>query len=66
MRYGDLKKNVSEMVTASLEPIQAKYNELMADRSAIREILSKGAARVRPIAEETIDLVRQRTGLYRG
>jgi len=66
MRYGDLKKNVTEMVVASLEPIQAKYNELMADRSTIREILAKGADRVRPIAEETVDLVRQRTGLYRG
>ena len=66
MRYGDLKKNVTEMVVASLEPIQAKYNELMADRTTIREILSKGAERVRPIADETVDLVRQRTGLYRG
>jgi hypothetical protein len=38
----------------------------MADRATIREILAKGAQRVRPIGDETVDLVRQRTGLYRG
>ncbi len=66
MRYGDLKKTVAEMVVSHLEPIQKKYEELTADRAVIRGILKEGAERVTPIAEATMDLVRERTGLYRG
>ena len=66
MRYGDFKKSVTEMVVSHLEPIQKNYEELTADRSAIRQILKEGAERVAPIAQQTMDLVRERTGLYRG
>ena len=31
MRYGDLKKQVAEMVATSLEPLQARYREITAD-----------------------------------
>lgn len=66
MRYGDLKKTVAEMVVSHLEPIQKKYEELTADRTVIRAVLKEGAQRVTPIAEATMGLVRERTGLYRG
>jgi tryptophanyl-tRNA synthetase len=66
MRYGDLKKTVAEMIVSHLEPIQKKFEELTADRDVIRGILKEGAERVTPIAQATMDLVRQRTGLYRG
>ena len=64
-QYGSLKKDVAEMVVAELEPIQKKYQELMAEPGAIRKILTAGAERVSPIAESTMKLVRERTGLYR-
>ena len=64
-QYGGLKKDVAEMVVAKLEPIQKKYQELMAEPGAIRKILTAGAERVSPIAESTMKLVRERTGLYR-
>ena len=66
MRYGDLKKAVTDMVVSQLEPIQKNYEELTADRGTIRQILKEGAERVAPIAQQTMDLVRERTGLYRG
>lgn len=66
MRYGDLKKAVTDMVVSQLEPIQKNYVELTADRGTIRQILKEGAERVAPIAQQTMDLVRERTGLYRG
>lgn len=66
MRYGDLKKAVTDMVVSRLEPIQKNYEELTADRGTIRQILKEGAERVAPIAQQTMDLVRERTGLYRG
>jgi tryptophanyl-tRNA synthetase len=64
MRYGDLKKQVAEMVIAKLEPMQKKYEELMSDRVELRRILSEGVERVTPLAEATMKLVRQKTGLY--
>ncbi len=64
-QYGNLKKDVAEMVVAKLEPIQKRYEELMAEPGAIRKILTAGAERVSPIAESTMNLVRERTGLYR-
>ena len=64
-QYGSLKKDVAEMVAAKLEPIQKKHHELMAEPGAVREILTAGAERVSAIAESTMQLVRERTGLYR-
>ncbi len=66
MRYGDLKKTVTEMVVSKLEPIQQRYKELTADRDAVHKILKDGAERVAPIAEKTMQLVKERVGLYRG
>jgi tryptophanyl-tRNA synthetase len=64
MRYGDLKKQVAEMVIAKLEPMQKKYEELMSDRAELRRILREGVDRVTPLADATMRLVRQKTGLY--
>ena len=64
-QYGSLKKDVADMVVAKLEPIQKKPEELMAEPGAVRKILAAGAERVSPIAESTMKLVRERTGLYR-
>lgn len=66
MRYGDLKKRVTEATVAALEPIQAKYRDLMANRDHLRSILQTGADRIAPIAEETVRLAKERTGLYTG
>ncbi len=66
MRYGGLKKEVSEMVIANLEPIQQRYHGLMADRSYLRGVLRASADRVAPIAEATVRLAKERTGLYSG
>lgn len=64
MRYGDLKKQVAEMAIAHLEPLQQRYREIMADPGYVDGILREGAARVRPIAKDTVELVKQQMGLY--
>lgn len=64
MRYGDLKKQVAEMVAGSLEALQQRYREITADPSYIDNILAEGCDRVSPIANSTVDLVKQRMGLY--
>ncbi len=64
LRYGDLKKKVAEMVAQSLEPIQARYREVMADPGYLDGILAEGTARIQPIANETVRLTKQRMGVY--
>ena len=66
MRYGDLKKRVAEMTISKLEPIQARYHRLMNDRAELHSTLALSAERIAPIAEETVRLAKQRTGLYSG
>ena len=64
MRYGDLKKQVAETVIAHLEPFQKRYREITADPEYLAGILNQGAARVAPIANETVRTVKERMGLY--
>ena len=64
MRYGDLKKQVAEMVIANLEPLQKRYAEIMDEPGYLANILKEGAERVQPIAKSTVQLVKERMGLY--
>jgi tryptophanyl-tRNA synthetase len=64
MRYGDLKKQVAEMLISKLEPFQKRYQEVSSEVGYIEGILRDGAARVTPIANSTVDLVKGRMGLY--
>jgi len=64
MRYGDLKKQVAEMVIANLEPLQKRYAEIMDEPGYLTGILKEGAERVSPIAKSTVQLAKERMGLY--
>lgn len=64
MRYGDLKKQVAEMVIAHLEPLQGRYRQITEDPGYVESILREGAERVRPIAAQTVELAKSRMGLY--
>lgn len=66
MRYGDLKKRVTDQVVESLSPIQARYRDLMNNRDHLRQILRDSAERIAPIAESTVRLAKERTGLFSG
>ncbi len=64
MRYGDLKKQVAEMVISHLEPFQQRYREITSDPGYVARVLREGAERVAPIANSTVNLVKSRMGLY--
>jgi len=64
MRYGDLKKQVAEMVVSKLEPLQARYREITSDPGYLDGVLRAGAAAVTPVANSTVQLVKERMGLY--
>ena len=64
MRYGDLKKQVAEMVVSQLEPFQQRYREIVSEPGYLDGVLRSGAERVRPIAGETVRVTKERMGLY--
>ena len=61
--YSDLKQELAEVIVDSLSPLQTRYRELIADPTYLGSLLTEGASRVRPIAEKTLSLVKERAGL---
>src|ERR1035437_3102955 len=49
-RYGDLKKDLSELVISSLAPIQQRYRELRSDEGALRAVAALGAEKAADVA----------------
>ena len=65
MRYGDLKKQVADMVIAHLEPFQQRYRQIVTEPGYLAGVLRDGAERVGPIANDTVRAsVKERMGLY--
>ena len=62
-QYGPLKADAAEAVIALLEPVQARYRELIADPGEVAAIAAKGADKARAIAEVTLQRARDRLGL---
>ncbi|MBQ4074195.1 MAG: tryptophan--tRNA ligase [Clostridia bacterium] len=64
--YGTLKEAVTEAVIAELSPIQAKYNEIIADKDGLAAILKRNAERAQYLAQKTMRKVYKKVGLYQG
>ena len=64
MRYGDLKKTVAEAVIAALEPVQKRYREITGEPGYVTRVLEEGAARVRPLAVDTVTKTKRAMGLF--
>jgi tryptophanyl-tRNA synthetase len=61
--YGNLKKQVADLVIATLEPIQTRYHQMAKEPNYIEQALKEGADRVRPIAEHRLRVAQERMGL---
>jgi tryptophanyl-tRNA synthetase len=61
--YGVLKKRTADVVIATLEPIQARYQAMAADPAYIEQVLKDGADRVRPLAEHRLYMAQKNLGL---
>jgi len=66
LRYGDLKKRVADAVVAHLEPFQKRYREIREEPGYLTGLLREGAERVRPIADDTVRMVKGKMGLWVG
>lgn len=63
-RYGDLKKEVAEVLVVFLTDLQDRFAEIMKS-GIVDETLDSGRDRARAIAAQTYDLARRRVGLGR-
>jgi tryptophanyl-tRNA synthetase len=61
--YGDLKKELAEVVIEGLAPVRNKYAELTAEPGYLDTLMAEGAAKARPIAEKTLKRVQEKVGL---
>lgn len=61
--YADFKRELAEVVVESLSSLQSRYRELTAEPTYIDSLLAEGALMVRPIAEKTLAVVKERVGL---
>ena len=61
-RYGDFKKAVADAVLEELEPFQARYREILANKS-YEQVLKDGAEKASAIASKTLKRVQKAVGL---
>ena len=61
--YGDLKKDVAEVVVGAIGPFRERVLELMRDRAQLDKILADGAQRAAEVAEATARRVYDKVGL---
>ncbi len=61
--YGDLKKEVAEVVLGAVEPFQARMRDLLEDPAELDRILADGAERAAEVAHATMTRVRDAVGL---
>lgn len=61
--YGDLKRELAELVIEYLRPIRERYAVLAADPTRVDELLRQGAEKAAPLAAATLRRVQERLGL---
>jgi tryptophanyl-tRNA synthetase len=60
--YGELKKEVAELVIESLRPIRERYEELMDNPNELDTILSRGADHAKAVAGKKMQEVKHKVG----
>lgn len=61
--WGDLKNLLFEVLNERLEPMRARYEELMSERSELADLLAAGAAKARARAKDVLANVRDAVGV---
>lgn len=60
--YGDLKKEVGDVLVAEIEPIQKRFREILADKAYLDGIIKKNAETAGYLAEKTLRKVKKKVG----
>jgi len=60
--YGDFKLAVGETCADALAPVQAKFNELLADKAYLEGVMKNGADCASYFASKTLSKVKRKVG----
>lgn len=63
IRYGDMKKQLSEDMVAFISPIRQRVNAILHDEKYLRQVMEQGAEKANRSASATMELVRDAMGL---
>ena len=63
IRYGDMKKQLSEDMVNFISPIREKVKSILVNEKYLQEVMEQGAEKARKSAKATIELTRQAIGL---
>jgi tryptophanyl-tRNA synthetase len=63
IKYGDLKRELSEAIYEELKPLQEKRKELENNPDYVNRIIKEGAEKARVVAQETMREVKEKMGL---
>jgi len=64
--YGDLKKELAEVVTDFVTPVRRRTQELLDDPAELERVLADGARRAREVASVTVAAAYDRAGFLPG
>ena len=62
MGWGQFKPLLAETTVEALKPIQEKYDELMSDRTYLKQVLADGKERAQSVAAPTLEKVKKAMG----
>ena len=60
--YGDFKACVGEAVIEELRPVRERYNEIITDKTYLKEVAAKGAEKASRIADRTLSKAMKKVG----
>ena len=60
--YGDLKSELTEIISESLSPVRVRYKELINDKSYLQSVLSEGAGAAQKRAYKILSKVYRKVG----
>ena len=63
IRYGDMKKQLSEDMVRFIRPIRERAESIRNDETYLKRIMEQGAAKARKSAQDTMVLVKEAMGL---
>lgn len=61
--YVELKNALADLLVGHLKPLQAHYKELRSDERTMETILRESAEHIRPTAEKTLRIAKEKMGL---
>lgn len=62
--YGRFKNDLAEASVAYIDPIRTRYEQILADKTALDKILQTGSAKAQEVADQTLRLVKDKMGIF--